>query len=81
MLIFNTSLVPRPRPSCILKAIRAGVGFGSGTETNLTQDSHLSELVGIKKYFIDCIWQSCIEIEGYSIGYFHHIAAFQVPYC
>ena len=27
------------------------------------------------------MWQSCIEIEGYSIAYFDHIAAvFEVPY-
>ena len=36
------SLVPRPHPACIslpvLKAIRAGVGFGSGTETTVSTD-------------------------------------------
>ena len=37
---FRSSLVPRPHPArislsrAILKAIRAGVGFGSGTETS-----------------------------------------------
>ena len=26
------------------------------------------------------MWQSHVEIEGYSIAYFDHIAAFEVPY-
>ena len=37
VLIPCSSFVPRPHPACIslpvLKAIHAGVGFGSGTET------------------------------------------------
>ena len=27
------------------------------------------------------MWQSRLEIEGYSVAYFDHIAAFEVPYC
>ena len=27
------------------------------------------------------MWQSCVEIEGYSIAYFNHIAAFKALYC
>ena len=26
------------------------------------------------------MWQSCVEIEGYSVVYFGRIAAFEVPY-
>ena len=26
------------------------------------------------------MWQSRVEIEGYSVAYFDHIAAFEVPY-
>ena len=26
------------------------------------------------------MWQSCVEIEGYSVLYFDRIAAFEVPY-
>ena len=26
------------------------------------------------------MWQSCVEIEIYSIAYFDHIAAFKMPY-
>ena len=26
------------------------------------------------------MWQSRVEIEGYSIAYFDHIAVFEVPY-
>ena len=26
------------------------------------------------------MWQSRVEIEGYSIAYFDHIAAFKAPY-
>ena len=29
---------------------------------------------------IKYMWQSCVEIEGYSIAYFDHIAAFEAPY-
>ena len=27
------------------------------------------------------MWQSCVEIEGYSVVYFNCIAAFKAPYC
>ena len=27
------------------------------------------------------MWQSCVEIEGYSVEYFDCIAAFEAPYC
>ena len=36
--LYCHSLIPRPHPACIcaiLKAIRTGVGFGSGTETSI----------------------------------------------
>ena len=28
-----------------------------------------------------CMWQSRVEIEGYSVAYFDRIAAFKAPYC
>ena len=37
--IITASLIPRPHPA-ILKGIRAGVGFGSGTETKLLLPSY-----------------------------------------
>ena len=27
------------------------------------------------------MWQSRVEIEGYSVAYFNRIAAFEAPYC
>ena len=44
----DISLVPRPHPSprMILKAIRTGVGFGSGTETRWTYTRDLGESGG-----------------------------------
>ena len=27
------------------------------------------------------MWQSRVEIEGYSVAYFDRIAAFEAPYC
>ena len=27
------------------------------------------------------MWQSRVEIEGYSVAYFDHMAAFEAPYC
>ena len=51
-MLLLLSLVPRPHPACIslpvynaraiLKAIRTGVGFGSGTETNCYYDTVMS---------------------------------------
>ena len=29
---------------------------------------------------IQCVWQSRVEIEGYSVAYFDRIAAFEAPY-
>ena len=26
------------------------------------------------------MWQSCVEIKGYSVAYFDHIAVFEAPY-
>ena len=40
----KVSLVGKPSPRVILKAIRSGVGFGSGTETTQSVDSNGSIL-------------------------------------
>ena len=30
--------------------------------------------------YIKHMWQSCVEIEGYSVAYFDRIADFEAPY-
>ena len=31
-------------------------------------------------YTVLHMWQSCVEIEGYSVAYFKRIAVFEAPY-
>ena len=38
---------------------------------------HFNEILDI---FEKHIWQSCVEIEGYSVAYFDCIAVFEAPY-
>ena len=36
---------------------------------------------GLKRKKKRYVWQSRVEIEGYSVAYFDRIAAFEAPYC
>ena len=31
-------------------------------------------------FVLEYVWQSCVEIEGYSVAYFNRIATFEAPY-
>ena len=33
-----------------------------------------------KSFFINHVWQFCLEIEGYFVAYFDRIAVFEAPY-
>ena len=42
----------------------------------------------IARFFVRCVtcgtsylWQSCVEMKGYSVAYFDRIIAFEAPYC
>ena len=47
------------------------------TCTKCTISARGWEVTGV---FIN-MWQSCVEIEGYSVTYFNHNATFEMPYC
>ena len=38
------------------------------------------ESKNIRGISVAYMWQSCVEIEGYSVTYFEHITEFEVPY-
>ena len=53
----------------------------------LSADSHTEQLLTVIKkevrkegHLHSHLWQSRVEIEGYSVAYFDRIAAFEAPY-
>ena len=41
--------------------------------------TEISHAMVYKYIYIAHMWQSCVEIEGYSVAYFNRIAAFKAP--
>ena len=73
----TSSLIPRPSPILyqlyiIVNTNGGSLGVGLLAPTRLCINPRQSAL----KY----MWQSRVEIEGYSVGYFDRIAAFGAPY-
>ena len=87
MYCFNGSLVPRPLVRYMVLLLVWERDYFNGLCMDLDKDLLFLQYVHtynkLNHSWLFCelyMWQSRVEIEGYSVAYFERIAAFKAPY-